>query len=197
MINIISNNITDIYFVRHAEPNYNNHKDEERELTEKGLKDRSLVTDFLKDKNIELVLSSPFKRAIDTVKEFADENNLDIEKIYDFRERKVDSCWIENFTEFAINQWTDFNYKLSDGECLKEVQERNIKALNKVLKDHKGKNIVVGSHGTAISVIINYYDSSFNYDEFNKIRHLMPFIAKFTFSNEKLKNIEIFDLLNN
>ena len=38
--------MTTIYFVRHAEPNYNNHDDILRELSEKGLKDRELVTDF-------------------------------------------------------------------------------------------------------------------------------------------------------
>lgn len=35
--------MTTVYFVRHAEPNYNNHDDELRELTEKGLEDRKLV----------------------------------------------------------------------------------------------------------------------------------------------------------
>ena len=44
--------MTKIYFVRHAEPNYNNHDDLTRELTEKGWNDRQKVADFLKDKNI-------------------------------------------------------------------------------------------------------------------------------------------------
>ena len=67
--------MTTIYFVRHAEPNYNNHDDMSRELTHKGLKDRVLVTDFLADKQIDVVLSSPYKRAVDTVKEFAEKEN--------------------------------------------------------------------------------------------------------------------------
>ena len=36
--------MTIVYFVRHAESNYNNHDDLLRELTEKGLKDSKLVT---------------------------------------------------------------------------------------------------------------------------------------------------------
>lgn len=50
--------ITVVYFVRHAEPNYENHDDMTRELSAKGLKDRKLVTKFLMDKNIQIVLSS-------------------------------------------------------------------------------------------------------------------------------------------
>ena len=117
-----------------------------------------MVTKFLVDKHIDVVLSSPYKRAIDTVKDFADSYGIEINVIYDFRERKVESGWIEDFTSFTKMQWNDFTYKLSDGECLQEVQTRNMSALQQVLNKYAGKNIVVGSHGTALSTIINYYD---------------------------------------
>ena len=121
--------MTGVYFVRHAEPNYINHNDELRELTEKGLSDRKLVTDFLKDKSIDVVLSSPYKRSIDTVKDFADKYGHQVVTVSDFRERKIDSVWIDDFTAFCQRQWIDFDYKLTDGETLREVQARNINAL--------------------------------------------------------------------
>lgn len=186
--------MTTIYFVRHAEPNYENHNDALRELSSKGLIDRKLVTDFLMDKQIDVVLSSPYKRAIDTVKDFAEKNKIDITLLEDFKERRVDSVWIEDFDAFCKKQWKDFRYKLSDGECLEEVQNRNISALNHVLKTYKGKNIVVGSHGTALSTVINYYDKSFGYSEFNKIRTLMPWIVKFTFEENVCVNIQKYNL---
>lgn len=182
--------MTKVYFVRHAEPNYDNHDDRLRELSPKGMEDRKLVTAFLSDKDIDVVLSSPFKRAVDTVADFAEKNNIPIKTIDDFRERKVDSCWIEDFAGFSKRQWTDFSYKLSDGECLKEVQDRNIAALNAVLEKYNGKNIVIGSHGTALSTIINYYDNSFGYEDFEKIRFVMPWIVEFVFDADK-KCIEI------
>lgn len=118
--------MTNVYFVRHAEPNYKNHDDELRELTSKGLKDRNLVTEFLLDKEIDIMFSSPYKRSKDTIQEFADMKNLEIFLIEDFRERKIDSVWIEDYNSFSKKQWEDFSYKLSDGECLEEVQSRNI-----------------------------------------------------------------------
>jgi len=39
----------------------------------------------------------------------------------------VGNVWIEDFNSFAKKQWEDFDYKLSDGESLREVQNRNIK----------------------------------------------------------------------
>ena len=186
--------MTNIYFIRHAEPNFENRDDMTRELSAKGLKDRELVTKFLMDKQIDAVVSSPFKRAIDTVRDFADKNGMDITVIADFRERRVDSCWIEDFTSFSKKQWEDFTYKLSDGECLAEVQARNIAALNKLLDDYQDQNVVVGSHGTALSTIINYYDKTFGYDGFHEIRHLMPWVVQFTFDGKELIEINKYNL---
>ena len=186
--------MTTVYFVRHAEPNYENHDDMSRELSSKGLKDRKLVTDFLMDKQIDVVLSSPYKRAVDTVRDFAETKGMDIITIDEFKERRVDSGWIEDFNSFCKKQWEDFSYKLSDGECLEEVQSRNIFALNKVLTDYKDKNIVVGSHGTALSTIINYYDKTFGYFDFDKIRYLMPWIVEFTFEDKECVNIQKYNL---
>ena len=119
-----------------------------------------------------------------------------IKTIDDFRERKVDSIWIEDFTAFSKAQWADFDYKLSDGESLNEVQSRNISALNSVLEKYKGKNIVIGSHGTALSTIINCYDKSFGYEDFERIRTVMPWIVEFTFKNDECISIKYVDLFS-
>lgn len=182
--------MTRIFFVRHAEPNYGNHNDPARELSPRGMIDRERVTRFFADNRIDIVISSPYKRAIDTIKPFAESRGLAIEIIEDFRERKVGACWIEDFSEFAKRQWEDFDYKLSDGECLREVQERNISALKSVLQKHPGKSIVIGSHGTALSTIINYFNHSFGYDDFRKIKNRMPWIVEFDF-DEDARCVEI------
>jgi len=186
--------MTNVYFVRHAQPNYRNHDDLTRELTEKGMADRKLVTEFLSDKDIHAVFSSPFRRSVDTVKEFADSRGLAITLIDDFRERRIDSGWIEDFESFARHQWEDFSYKLSDGECLGEVQERNIRALYRVVEENRDKNIVIGSHGTALSTVINYFEPSFGYEEFEAIRGLMPWIVCFSFEGGKCVAIQKIDL---
>lgn len=182
--------MTNVYFVRHATPNYGNHDDLTRELTAQGLKDRELVTSFLLNKEIGVVFSSPYKRAIDTIKQFADIRQMEINLVEDFRERKIGNAWIGNFDSFCKKQWEDFNFKHQGGESLGEVQKRNIYALNRILQTYADKNIVIGSHGTALSTIINYYDPSFGCEEFYRIKDLMPFIVKFAFDKKRCIKIE-------
>jgi len=188
--------MTILYFVRHAEPDYTNHNDMERPLTDKGRADSKRVTKFLQNKNIDAVLSSPYRRAVDTVRDLANNINQEIIIIDDFRERRVDNCWIDDFNQFTKLQWSDFNFKLSDGECLQEVQYRNIKALKHVLQMYSDKNIVIGSHGTALSTIINYYNPLFGYEEFQRIRSKMPWIVTFNFFEEKIVEINEIDLFD-
>lgn len=186
--------LTSVYFVRHAEPNYENHDDRLRELSEKGLEDRKLVTEYFSDIPVDIVLSSPFKRAVDTVSDFADTYGYEIEKIENFRERKVGSGWIDNFYDFSKKQWEDFDYKLSDGETLREVQNRNISALMEVLARYEGKTVVVGSHGTALCTMINFFRDDFGFDGFESMRTLMPWIVCFYFEGQECVKIESYDV---
>ena len=194
--------MTKVYLIRHAEPNYSNHDDLLRELTPKGMEDRKIVTEYLSNKKIDVVLSSPYKRAVMTLEDFAGKYGFKIETINDFHERVVGNEWIDNFFEFSKNQWADFDYKLEGGECLREVQTRNIAALKEVLKKYEGKNIAIGTHGTALSTIINYYDKSFGYSDFEKVRNVMPWIVAFEFNGEKclsiknMKKPELWDAYN-
>ena len=188
--------MTNIYFIRHAEPNYANHNDLTRELSPKGLRDRELVTKFLSDKSVDLVLSSPYKRSVDTVAHFAAQHGLPITTVEDFRERKVDSTWIDDFDAFTRRQWEDFHYKLTDGETLAEVQSRNIAALQEVLRSHSGETLVIGTHGTALSTILNYFVPQFGYAEFSRIKSIMPWVVHYAFSEDVPTKIEEFNLFD-
>ncbi len=186
--------ITNVYFVRHAQPNYANHDDRTRELTAKGLMDRALVTAFFRDIPVDAVLSSPFRRAVDTVAPLAAAKGLTVELVEDFRERRVDSGWIDNFDGFARRQWADFQYRLADGETLDQVQRRSAAALEHALARFPGKTLVIGSHGTALSTLIHRYQPAFGYEDFCRIKGLMPWIVYVQFDGAACAAIRAFDL---
>lgn len=187
--------MTTVYYVRHAKPNFQNHDDHLRELTEQGMADRVLVTEYLRDKKIDAVLSSPYKRAVDTVAHFAGEMGLSIELVDGFRERRVDSVWIEDFDGFVQRQWADFTHKQGDGESLAEVRARNIAALVKALRRYPDHRIVIGGHGTALSTILNHYNPTFGHAAFLEMKGKMPWIVKLTFQGLECVETEPIDLL--
>ena len=115
-----------LYFVRHAKPDFSIHDDLTRPLTQEGMEASENLTRFFLDKNITKLYSSPYKRSIDTILDLSEHLGLEIIPVEDFRERKISSGWIEDFNTFSKMQWENFEYKLEDGESLREVQARNI-----------------------------------------------------------------------
>ncbi len=183
-----------VYFVRHAQSNGQQHNDHCRELTQKGLQDRDLATRFLAGRSIVRVLSSPYRRAVDTIAPFADGAGLPIEMVDDFRERELPGGWIEDFDAYTRRQWQDFDFKLPGGESLAEVQERNVGALLRVLAGHRGGNIAIGSHGTALCTVLRWRDPAFGYEQFLAIQRLMPWVVRFAFEGLRCVEWQAYDL---
>lgn len=177
--------MTTIYFVRHAKPDKNIHDDSTRPLTAEGLADSEKVTELLKDRGIDVLMSSPYKRSMDTIGGLSEALDMKIVTDYDFREREAGSWQGDNFLKYIEAQWADFQYHIMDGECLASVQERNIRGLKRVLNNHEGKTIVIATHGTALSTIINYYNHEYNFNSFMRILNFMPYVVKMEFDGEK------------
>jgi len=88
-------------------------------------------------------------------------------------------------------RWKDFNFYEEGGESLESVQKRNIEALKEVLEQYPNKNIVIGTHGTALCTILNYYDPSINYASFKSIWLCMPYIIRCDFESGDLIKREV------
>jgi len=183
---------TTVYFIRHAKPDISIKDDKIRPLSLEGIEKSKELVKLFKEIKIDSIYSSSFKRAIQTIEPIAKDKNIKIEIIDDFRERKMSNEWVENYEEYSKKQWDDFSYKLKDGESLNEVQKRNIKELEKILLENNGKTIIIGTHGTALSTIINYYDETFLYNNFLEMVNITPYIMKMEFNNDKyIKREEI------
>lgn len=176
--------MTTVYFIRHAQSDSTVHDDRTRPLTEAGLKDSHLVTACLSGKGISHILSSPYQRTIQTVTHLAETLGLPIETDADFREREAGGWHGENFLSFIRAQWEDFSYHIMDGECLADVQKRNVAALERALKKYRGQTIAIGTHGTALSTILNYYDRSIGYQHFMRILDVMPYVVRLDFQDD-------------
>ena len=174
-------NNTHIIFVRHARSQYGE-DDRTRPLTDDGLKSRKVVLEALKEFKIDCFMSSPYRRSMDTIQPAADFFGMSIVTDERFRERKAgnwETGWLEK-------RWADFSCAEENGECLASVQARNVEALKEIISEHAGATVVIGTHGTALSTILNYYDDSFGLKDFMRIVGWMPYIVELVFDGNKL-----------
>lgn len=178
--------ITNLYFVRHAHSTYTS-DEYNRPLSPKGLTDAEYVTELLKKENIDVVISSPYKRAIQTVKGVA--QYIDKEMVIEpgFRERLLSEEPVEDFDLAISKVWEDEFFSFEGGESNFTAQCRGVKATLDVLKRYEGKNIAVGTHGNIMVLIMNYFNKQYGFDFWKKLS--MPDIYKLTFTSNELKEV--------
>ena len=176
--------MTTVYFVRHAQPDYGNIHDRTRALTPEGKQDTKAVLQFFKTKRIDCFYSSNYKRSIDTIASTAAYFHKRIHT--DFRLREREKGPNGNNRMMFQKRWSDFSYQEPGGENLQAVQQRNVAALQDILHRHRGQTIVIGTHGTSLSTILNFYDSNFGCADFLRIIDWMPYIIELTFDGDRL-----------
>ena len=156
--------MTTLYLIRHSKtfkPNNSLNSDNLQIQNEKyslSVEGEEIAKDKFNNNefdNIDIIYSSNYVRAIQTAKYLSEKNDLDINVVSELGERKFGiKSWDELPEQFERKQFLDEDYKIGNGENQKEVRERMINAITKILDDNKNKTIAVVSHATAISYLL-------------------------------------------
>lgn len=179
--------LTKIYLVRHAHSNYS--RDElGRSVSEEGRKHVESVSKILVGENIEVFISSPYQRAIQTVEGAAQALGIEIKLNESFKERTLSSIPVEDFETTIQKLWEDPSFSLEGGESNIQAQQRGIKELQVILERYQGKRIAIGTHGNIMTIMMNYFDSRYNCEFWKGLS--MPDIYKLSFDSNKLVDVE-------
>lgn len=171
-----------LYVVRHGEIDFNI---EERyagsvdvELNNKGLRQAYGVAKKVSKLNIDLIITSPFKRCTRMADIIHKIINVPIIKMVEFRERNVGvfegltqeeaknkypKLWVKNITRV-------YNNAPTGGETIKEVENRVFSGLKKIKKKYKNKNILIITHGFASKVINKFFNTDITEEDFFKYK---------------------------
>jgi len=184
---MVTSLITNLYFVRHAHSTYST--DElNRPLSERGKEDAGKVTHILKNENINVLISSPYKRAVQTIEGLAEVCGVEIVLEEGFKERLLSEKPIDDFDSAISKVWADYSFSWEGGESNIVAQNRGVRALEKVLKRFEGQNIAVGTHGNIMVLIMHYLDNKFDFTFWKQLD--MPDIYKLSFDNRRLIEVK-------
>ncbi|MEK3762495.1 histidine phosphatase family protein [Paenibacillus sp. FSL P4-0338] len=159
---------TYIYMVRHGDSLRTGVDEWTRGLSPKGEEDALRVTECLKDEGIDVLYSSPYIRAVNTIADLADQLEQEIILIDDLREK----VWMEGNEQLTDDDlylelqkiYTDPDYALPGGESNRECQARAVKALQDVLRTHAGKKVAIGTHGMVMSLMMGHFSPEYGLD---------------------------------
>ncbi len=212
-------NKTVIYLIRHCEPlkldgikNINEDDQINNEkiiLTVDGEKTAEKLSKTNEMKNIDILVSSNYVRAIATAKYIAYENNIELNIDSNFNERKLGELKIlselgkTKKNSYTTEQLLDGDLKVLNGESRNETYERFEKSFNELLINNFGKRIAIVTHGAAIKfMLMKWCEFDFiNKETKHKDKVLIndrlktPEIFKLTFNDDELIDIDKLDLV--
>lgn len=182
--------ITEIYLVRHAHSDYSSGDEETRTLSERGRIDALAVTELLLKQRIQVVCSSPYVRAVQTVEGIAHALSVPMDLDERFRERifAERSYIVEDRLEAMVRGFTEPDLTFPGGESNRDVKRRGISAMNWVLKAYRGKRVAIGIHGGIMTLIMHHYDPRFGSDFLLELPK--PDIYKLAFDDDTYNGVQ-------
>ena len=162
---------TQVILIRHAEslPDFST-PEAEWPLSGRGVEQAGLLVDALRSQRIERIYSSPYRRAIDTVKPLSTAIGVPIEICSDLRERRLSHEPISNFIEIIEQSWADFDFALPGCESAGEAQRRALSTINGLAEENSRRQIVISTHGQLLSLFLHHVDPSFGFDRGGRCR---------------------------
>lgn len=120
----------------------------------------------MKCENINVVVSSPYRRSVLTVKNLAEHIGQEVLIYEDLKERKFSSednrISDKQLVPLLEKSFEDSNFALDGGESNDDCQKRAIKVVNELLEKFRNKKIVIGSHGAIMTLMMGYFDSTYD-----------------------------------
>jgi 2,3-bisphosphoglycerate-dependent phosphoglycerate mutase len=154
-----------IYLIRHCkatgqEPN--------ARLTIEGQEQADRLAEFLAERKIDYIVSSPYERAVSTIQPLARKLRLTIHKDDRLCERVLSATALDDWMEKLRASFVDPDMKLPGGESSREAMARGVRVIEQLFVRPE-KNIAVVTHGNLMTLMLKYYDASYGFDEWRRL----------------------------
>jgi len=172
-----------VYVVRHCKAEG---QASDAQLTAIGVEQAKKLAEFLSDKDIDCIISSPYERAYRTIKPLSDKIAVEIVLDERLTERVLSDKNHPDWRDMLRNTYDDLDICYEGGESSNTAMSRAIGVVTGVLNSEK-QNIVFVSHGNLISLLLKHFDNRYGFKEWESLSN--PDVFHLTFSADGKPNI--------
>ncbi|WP_373896127.1 histidine phosphatase family protein [Virgibacillus natechei] len=175
-----------IYFVRHCSAD-GQHMDSP--LTTVGMRQAHLISSFFSDQDIKIdkIISSPYLRAIESIKPFAEKTGTEIEINERLKERILSVEPIDDWLEVLEQSFNDQHFALPGGESAKNAVDRANMVVESIYRNDNVKNAVIVSHGNLMALLLRQYDGSSGFKRWKELQHPDIYLIKYETDNPSIE----------
>jgi 2,3-bisphosphoglycerate-dependent phosphoglycerate mutase len=157
--------MTEFLIIRHCE---STGQEPGAPLTANGLRQAERLAVILKDHPIDLIVSSPFLRARDTIDPLSRLRKLKLEIDPRLSERRLANPPVEDWREYIRRSFVEPDSRAPGGESGFEVLERGWAAIRDAVNSPAHLPVLV-THGHFLALVLNSLDSNFGYADWESL----------------------------
>ena len=172
--------LTRVLLIRHAESQPDAGLPEpDWPLSPAGARQARELVPPLRAHGIEVVCSSPYLRAIDTLKPFAVAAGLEVSVEDDLRERKLSDGFHPDWKMLIEKAWEDWSFALPGCESGLDCQARVRACVDRLARENEGRTIAIASHGNAIALYLSSLDETFGFEGWKSMKNPDTFLVDY------------------
>ncbi|SEQ28166.1 2,3-bisphosphoglycerate-dependent phosphoglycerate mutase [Virgibacillus subterraneus] len=175
-----------LYLIRHCTAD-GQHMDSP--LTNEGIRQAQLLSDFFTEQNINIdkIISSPYLRAIESIKPYAEQNNIEVKIDDRLKERILSEHPIDDWMDVLEQSFTDLDFNLPGGESSNDTVNRAKLVIESVQSDKNATNVILVSHGNLMALLLKQYDPSFGFEGWKSLRNPDVYLINIEGNNHSIE----------
>ncbi|ASF39616.1 2,3-bisphosphoglycerate-dependent phosphoglycerate mutase [Halobacillus alkaliphilus] len=165
-----------LILVRHSETEGQH---EDSPLTKSGVRQAQVLANFLDQSGYEIdhIISSPFLRAIETIKPFALSKGLSIKTDERLEERILSHEPLDDWEEVLHDTFKDPELKFSGGESSQEAKKRILSLVDELEQEDCG-NVLLVTHGNLLALLLQKYNREIGFYEWKRLSNPDMFLVQ-------------------
>jgi len=178
--------MTVLYLVRHAHAHWN--LDDDRSLSPAGQEAAGRVAKVLASRPLTAIHASTERRARQTVEPLAMQTGLPIQPEDGLRERRLMDAETADFRAAVKRTWDEPDFAFPGGESNADAQQRGMEVVRRILAHHPDGEVVLGTHGTLLTLILQQLDPAVGFDFWESLT--MPDIIRLEVEGDEIEGWE-------
>lgn len=163
------------YIVRHCQANG---QSENTSLTPQGIAQSQSLAQFFSGIHLNQIISSPYKRAIQTTEPLAHAKQLEVKIDQRLSERVLSRKPMDDWYEKLKLSFTDLHLTFEGGESSHEAMNRIVETLYEQINLGKDHTLFV-THGNIMSLLLKHADPTIGFKEWKKLSNPDVYVLKY------------------
>jgi 2,3-bisphosphoglycerate-dependent phosphoglycerate mutase len=156
-----------LYVVRHCQAEG---QEPSASLTERGKQQAEALCAFLTDFDVNRIVSSPFARAIESIRPLSVRLGIPVETDQRLVERTLSTVPLADWREQLRVSFQDLDRGIGGGESSQVAMQRASAVLADILS-HPAEHTVVVTHGNLMALMLKTFDDSIGFDLWERLTY--------------------------